>query len=336
MEILTRDQPDSSAIAISPAAAASHQSSPRRRPVPLPPRPGEKLDDPARNEISWPTIIWLVLLHVGALAAPWTFTWQALVAVLLLHWLTGGVGICLGFHRLLTHGSFRTYAPVRWLIAFVGGLAGEGSAIDWVANHRKHHAHSDQVGDPHSPHDGPWWSHAFWLAWQYPGEAHQRHLQRWAPDMTRDRALLFLQRTFLLWHFVLGAALYGIGTAIGGPAMGLSFVVWGVFVRLCFVLHSTWLVNSASHMWGYRNYETTDQSRNLWWVALVTYGEGWHNNHHAFPRMAAHGHRWWEIDLTFATIRLMQWCGLAWDVVDYQRGTEKRATARRRSSSRRS
>ena len=135
----------------------------------------------------------------------------------------------------------------------------------------------------------------------------QRHLQRWAPDMTRDRALLFLQRTFLLWHFVLGAALYWIGTAIGGSAMGISFVVWGVFVRLCFVLHSTWLVNSASHMWGYRNYETTDRSRNLWWVALVTYGEGWHNNHHAFPRMAAHGHRWWEIDLTFATIRLMQW-----------------------------
>jgi stearoyl-CoA desaturase (delta-9 desaturase) len=109
--------------------------------------------------------------------------------------------------------------------------------------------------------------------------------------------------------------------------MATSLVVWGVFVRLVFVLHSTWLVNSASHMWGYRNYETTDDSRNNWWVALLTYGEGWHNNHHAYPRMALHGHRWWELDLTFRTIRLMQRLGLAWDVVDYKRGGAARESS---------
>jgi stearoyl-CoA desaturase (delta-9 desaturase) len=121
----------------------------------------------------------------------------------------------------------------------------------------------------------------------------------------------------------MAGVLVAAGWLYGGWWMAASFLVWGLFVRLVFVLHSTWFVNSASHMWGYRNYQTTDDSRNNWWVALLTYGEGWHNNHHAHQRSAAHGHRWWEIDVTFATIRLMQWCGLAWDVVDYKRRSEK-------------
>jgi stearoyl-CoA desaturase (delta-9 desaturase) len=202
-------------------------------------------------------------------------------------------------------------------------MAGEGSAIDWVANHRKHHAHSDLEGDPHSPVDGKWWSHVFWLAWCYPKGKAEAHIQRWAPDLAKDPVISFLGKTFLLWHFVSAAVLFLAGYAWGGMAMACSFLVWGVFVRLCFVLHSTWFVNSASHIWGYRNYTTTDQSRNNWWVALISYGEGWHNNHHAFPRMAAHGHRWWEIDVTFFTIRLLKAFGLAWDVVDYKRGSEK-------------
>ena len=147
------------------------------------------------------------------------------------------------------------------------------------------------------------------------------HINRWAPDLQKDAGLRFLSNTFLLWHFVLGGALFGAGYWLDGTAMGWSFVVWGMFVRLVIVLHSTWFVNSASHMWGYTNYETTDDSRNNWWVALLTWGEGWHNNHHAYPRMAVHGHKWWEIDVTFRTIRLMQGLGLAWDVVDYKKKT---------------
>jgi stearoyl-CoA desaturase (delta-9 desaturase) len=148
--------------------------------------------------------------------------------------------------------------------------------------------------------------------------AHNTH---WAPDLMRDRMLVFLDRTFLLWHVLMSFALWGIGYALGGATIGWSVVVWGMFVRLFYVLHSTWLVNSATHMWGYRNYETSDNSRNLWWVALLTYGEGWHNNHHAYPRMARHGHRWWEVDVTYATIRLLAKLGLAWNVIDYkQRG----------------
>jgi fatty-acid desaturase len=278
-------------------------------------------DDDPHPQINWPTVAWLTLLHIGALAAPWTFTWQACVAMLILHWFNGCIGITLGFHRLLTHSSFQTYRPIRYALAFIGGLAGEGSAIDWVANHRKHHACSDQEGDPHSPRDGAWWSHMFWLAYVLQGEARDKHVRRWAPDLAKDPVMNWIGAMFLPSHFVLGAILMGIGYAIGGMPMAWSFLVYGVFLRLVLVLHATWLVNSASHMWGYKNYETTDDSRNNWWVALITYGEGWHNNHHAYPRMAPHGHKWWEIDVTYMTIRLMKMLGLAWNVVDYKQKT---------------
>ena len=282
-----------------------------------------KPEEYPRNKLSWPVILWIGAAHLGVLAAPFTFTWQALALVVFMHWVTGGVGVCLGYHRYLTHASFKTYPPIGWALAFIGGLSGEGSAISWVADHRKHHAFSDQEGDPHSPHDGAWWSHMLWLGYGYEKAGMEQHLNRWAPDLQKDPVLRFLDKTFLLWHFVCAAVFFGIGYMIGGTMMGWSFVVWGVLVRLCLVFHSTWFVNSASHMWGYRNYETTDDSRNLWWVALITYGEGWHNNHHAYPRMAPHGHKWWEFDITFMTIRLMQKLGLAWDVVDYKTAADK-------------
>ena len=292
-------------------------------------RPGDDQFAPAnesRRFFNWGNIIWLAILHTGCLAAPFFFSWEAVVLTVALHWLTGGIGICLGFHRHLTHLSFTTYKPVRWLLAFIGGLAGEGSVIDWVANHRKHHAHSDQDGDPHSPHEGPWWSHMFWLGfWEGP-EAHETHIRRWVPDLLKDPVLRWIGAMFLPSHFLAAGVIGAAGYAYGGWPMAASFVVWGVFVRLVFVLHSTWFVNSASHMWGYKNYETTDDSRNNWWVALITYGEGWHNNHHAYPRMAPHGHKWWEFDMTYSAIRLMRLFGLAWDVVDYKKKPDK-ATA---------
>ena len=276
-----------------------------------------------RSEVNWAVVGWIFVLHAGVFAAPFFFSWEAVGLTFLLHWITGGIGICLGFHRLLTHWSFQTYKPVKWLLCLVGGLAGEGSVIDWVSNHRKHHAHSDQDGDPHSPHDGPWWSHIIWLAFMQKAKAHEEHVQRWSPDLLKDPVVRFIGAMFLPSQFVFAAILGAIGYAYGGWYMVGSFVTWGMFVRLCFVLHSTWFVNSASHMWGYKNYQTTDDSRNNWWVALLSYGEGWHNNHHAYPRMAAHGHKWWEIDLTFLAIRALQAVGLAWDVVDYKRRGEK-------------
>jgi stearoyl-CoA desaturase (delta-9 desaturase) len=272
-------------------------------------------------------IIWIGLLHIGALFAPWTFSWSGLGLVLFLHWVCGGLGICLGFHRLLTHTSFTTYRPVRFILAVFGSLAGEGSPSSWVSNHRLHHALSDQEGDPHTPKDGSWWSHVFWLAYRADNGDEKGHLKHWVPDLAKDPWLKKLDTAFLPLNIGFAAALMAIGYAIDGWNLALSWLVWGTCVRLVFVLHSTWLVNSASHIWGYKNYEIRDDSRNNWWVALLTYGEGWHNNHHAYPRMAKHGHRWWEIDITFMTIRLMQALGLAWNVVDYRNASEKRASA---------
>ncbi len=268
--------------------------------------------------IEWPVAVWLIVIHLGALAAPFFFTWQGVLATLLLGWLTGGVGICLGYHRLLTHGSFRTFRPVRWVIALLGGLAGQGSPINWVAMHRRHHAFSDRDGDPHSPRHGAWWSHMLWFLPRLDRDYVDALYRRYAPDLMKERFMRFLDRTFLVWYFVLGAGLFLLGYLVWDWYTGLSLLFWGMFVRLVYVLHATWLVNSATHIWGYRNYETTDNSRNLWWVGLLTYGEGWHNNHHAFQRCAQCGHRWWEIDVTYWTIWLMERFGLAWDVVRFQ------------------
>ncbi len=277
------------------------------------------------KNLSYWAIGWLAMAHLVVLAAPFTFTWQGLAVMFALHWLTGSLGICLGYHRLLTHTGMKTYGFVRYFFATIGTLAGEGSALDWVADHRKHHAHSDQEGDPHSPHDGGWWSHILWLAFHTHNGDRKAYLQRWVPDLYRERGMRILDLLFLPLHIATGLALFGAGYYFGGMELGVSLVVYGMFVRLVGVLHATWMVNSASHIWGYKNYETTDDSRNNWLVAIVAYGEGWHNNHHAYPRMAKHGHKWWEFDITWHAIRLLRALGLVWDVVDYRTIAEKKA-----------
>ena len=282
---------------------------------------------------SWFAISWLVAVHVAALAAPFFFSWTGLAVAIVLHWVTGSLGICLGYHRLLTHTGMRTHNWVRYTFATIGSLAGEGAPLDWIADHRKHHACSDQEGDPHSPHDGSWWSHMMWLGFPTHRGVRADHLKKWAPDLYRERGMRIMDYLFLPLHFAAGLTLAAIGFAIGGWYMATSLVLWGMFVRLVLVLHATWMVNSASHMWGYRNYETTDDSRNNWLVAIIAYGEGWHNNHHAYPRMAKHGHRWWEFDITWQAIRLLRATGLVWDVVDYRTAAEKKASLQNATAS---
>lgn len=268
------------------------------------------------NGLEWYVVAWLGLIHLGALAAPWFFSWQGLAAFLALTWLTGPLGVCLGYHRLLTHNSFQTFRWVRRALATLGVLAGEGPPITWVSVHRQHHQHSDRPGDPHSPRDGAWWSHMVWLFPRPRQPQFQAMIERYGKDLLADPYMRFLDRTFLLWHLGLAAALGGLGWLLWGLAVAASMIVWGSLLRMVYVLHVTWLVNSASHMWGYRNFETKDDSRNLWWVGLLAFGEGWHNNHHAHPGRARHGgYRWWEIDLTYRTIWLMEILGLAWGVV---------------------
>ncbi len=248
-------------------------------------------------------LTWVTLMHLGALAGFFTFSWKAFFVCLFLWWLTGGVGICLGYHRYFTHRSYAIPKPVEYLLAICGCMAGEAGPISWVAAHRYHHTYSDTEKDPHSPLRGFLWAHVSWLFGREKFLSEFDSYKRLAPDMARDRFLVFLDSFHILPAIALTVVLYFMG--------GWPFVVWGIFVRSVIVYHSTWFVNSAAHIWGYRTYKTGELSTNNWWVALLSFGEGWHNNHHAFQRSARHGFRWWEIDLTYRMIQLLWVLGLA-------------------------
>lgn len=267
------------------------------------------IDETARTpEFQWKHVDWvpfaaIAALHLACIAAPFYVSWSAIGVALLFWWVAGGLGICLCYHRLLTHRSFRTPKIVEYLLTACGCLNLQGGPIKWVGTHRIHHKESDTHLDPHSPKHGFDWAHMLWCVVKDP---HGRDLRRFAPDLSRDRVMLLMDRYFWVPQVVLAAALYFVG--------GLPWLIWGVAVRTVFTYHATWFVNSASHTWGYRNFATREESRNLWWVSLLSFGEGWHNNHHAFPRSAAHGLRRFEIDPTYWTIRLMALLGLARDV----------------------
>ena len=260
------------------------------------------------RNVSWIVLAWMLMIHVGALAAPFFFTWQAAGVALLLHWFTCSIGICLCYHRALSHRSFKLHGPAKVLGLYAAALAGEGSPLRWSMVHRIHHGHSDEPGDPHSPLEGKWWSHLLWMFVHQDKEIEQAAYQQYVPDLMKDRTVMFFERFWFPILLATSAGLYAWG--------GLPMLLWGVCLRMTFAYHSTWFVNSATHLWGYRNYQTTDESRNLWWVAILSYGEGWHNNHHAHPRIARAGHRWWEFDPTWLAIRMLRSVGLATDVVD--------------------
>lgn len=244
---------------------------------------------------------WMAIIHLGALSGIWFFSWNALFTCIGLFWLTGGLGICLGFHRLLTHRSFQAPKWVEYTLAFFGMLAVQGSSIFWVASHRAHHLYSDQEGDPHSPRKGFWWSHMFWLFDKNLLSTKDLN-EKFAADLLKDPVHRFLN------NFQFVPILLSAGILL---AFGVEYFVWGFLVRTVLVYHSTWFVNSATHLWGYKNFDSNDDSRNLWWVALVSFGEGWHNNHHAFQSSARHGMKWWEFDITYLTIRFLGLLGLA-------------------------
>ena len=255
------------------------------------------------RRVKWGSAAAFALMHVLAAAALFNFSWKGFWAFVALQWITGGLGICLCYHRLLTHRSFSLWKPLEYLLTLSGCLAYQNGPIKWVAIHRLHHARSDKPNDPHSPTKGFWWAHMGWL-FVFDDELDEyENYKAYAPDLAKDPVLRFLNKTHGLYQVILG-----VGLNLWG---GWSAVLWGVFLRTVFMWHSTWLVNSASHTWGYRTWAINDQSTNNWWVAFLTYGEGWHNNHHAFPRSAAHGLRWWEVDLTHFTIRALAGLGLA-------------------------
>jgi stearoyl-CoA desaturase (delta-9 desaturase) len=255
------------------------------------------------DDMLWGNVVAIGALHVGALLAPFFFSWSALAVAVVLWWISGGLGVCLGYHRLLTHRSFETPKIIEYALTIFGNLTWQGSPIRWVGTHRMHHRDSDTETDPHSPQHGFSWAHTFWCLMEDPLGRNPREL---AGDMQRDKVHVILDRYFWVPQMILAVVLYALG--------GWPWVIWGICVRTVFTYHATWFVNSAAHTWGYRNFETRENSHNTWWVALLSFGEGWHNNHHAFARSARHGLRWWEIDLTYVTIRLMAMLRLAKNV----------------------
>src|SRR5215208_2731635 len=275
------------------------------------------------------------LANLGAVVLPFLATltaivlfWNSIVsvtdlAILAVMYLLTATGITVGYHRLLTHRSFRTHKPTEYLFATLGSMAVQGSVIAWVADHRKHHAHTDVEGDPHSPHVGHgdgmsgvlrglWHAHTGWLL----SEHGRADWKRYAPDLYEDRGMRLINRRFVSLVFLGLAIPAALGYLLTGTLVGAATgLLWGGLVRIFFVHHVTWSVNSVCHFLGSRRFEVKDQSTNVFWLALPSLGESWHHNHHAFPRSAEHGLRRWELDPSAVIIRAMERLGLAWNVI---------------------
>ncbi len=290
------------------------------------------------NRIVIAYLIPFVLFHAALSLAfvPWFFSWSGLLLIPILHFLFDWVGNGLCFHRTLTHGGLEL---PKWLerTFVVFGLCNlMDTPARWVAIHRKHHQHADEQPDPHSPLVTFWWGHMGWLIRENEEMSTADFYHRYAPDILRDRFYFNIER-YHLWVVVylihaglvaaggFAAGWLWSGTYQAGIQLSLSWLVWGVVVRTLFSWHATFAVNSVTHTWGYRNYETPDSSTNHWLIALLTGGEGWHNNHHAHPVSAAHGHKWWEFDPTYLNIRILERLGLAKRVKTVHRDAESSA-----------
>jgi stearoyl-CoA desaturase (Delta-9 desaturase) len=263
------------------------------------------------------------------------------VAVFAIMYVVAGLGVTIGYHRLLTHRSFQTYMPVQYLFAVLGSMAVQGPVIAWVADHRKHHAHTDEEGDPHSPHvghgdgffgalHGLWYAHMGWLF-----DSHGRaEGKQYARDLVEDKGMRFINRQFLsivLVGLALPALLGFLFT--GGTLKGaITGLFWGGLVRIFMLHHVTWSINSVCHFFGRRRFEIEDHSTNVFWLALPSFGESWHHNHHAFPRSAVHGMKWWELDVSGWIIRGMKRMKLAWNVVEISPERQAQKTAPKREA----
>ncbi len=259
-----------------------------------------------RNQLNWLTFSVMLVFHVLAVAALFFFSWTGLILGLFLWWVSGSLGIGMGYHRLLTHRGYKTPKWMEYFLTFCATLALEGGPIFWVATHRIHHQLTDKPGDPHSPRDGKWWSHMGWIIMGKAMHQSTTELAPYVPDLRKDKVHVWLSK----YHWI-------PVTAVGLTVLaffGWQVTLWAVFLRTVVGLHATWLVNSATHLWGTQRFKTGDDSTNNFVIALLTFGEGWHNNHHAHPQSARHGLTWWEIDTNWYAIKTLKALGLAWDI----------------------
>ena len=278
--------------------------------------------------IVWRDAIGIVVLHILALLAflPWFFSWTGVIVTVIGLYLFGMIGVGLGFHRLLTHRGFTCPKWFEHGLAILGVCSLEDTPARWVATHRHHHVHADKERDPHSPLVNFLWAHVGWMMFKNRDLMRLSLCERYARDVLRDPfyarlenrsfwALIVLASWLLYFAGGFAVELWLGGTVYQALQFGLSLLVWGVFVRTVLVWHVTWSVNSVTHLWGYRNYETRESSRNNFFIAIVAMGEGWHNNHHAYPQSARHGHKRWEIDQIWLVIRFLERIGLVSNVV---------------------
>jgi len=325
MSTAAPSEPSNSDLSVDPSQTASGEDS-------VPGIDPQRLPRPEETEpltILWPYVFVLSTVHVIALLVfvPWFFTWSGLVVGILGHFTFGMFGITIGYHRLLTHRGFTCPKWLEHTLAIFGMCNLQDSPARWVAIHRMHHQHSDHQPDPHSPLVSFLWGHVGWVVCRHKSLDRTSHYERYVRDLLRDPFYLRLERRggwfFVFLGHAIALSLLGglVGLIVSGGSWSeavryyFSWAVWAVAARTVFVLHGTWAVNSVSHVFGYQNYSTRDESRNNWLVALFSHGEGWHNNHHAQPRSARHGHKWWEFDMSWWIIRGMEMIGLAKDVV---------------------
>ena len=255
------------------------------------------------QDINWKNLAIVGTFHLLAIPIFFTFSWQNLAALLILNWIVGSFGVGLGWHRLLTHRSFAVPKWLEYLLTILGTMSIQDSPNQWVATHRIHHQFTETDADPHSTRSGFLWAQVGWVLWGRAQDHDEATLKRYIPDLLKDPGHRLISRLFFLPIIVSGVVLFLIG--------GWSMVVWGVFARVVVGWHTTWFVNSLSHLYGQRPHKTNDSSTNNWFVAILTFGEGWHNNHHAFPASARHGTEWHQFDLNWITIRLLERLGWA-------------------------
>lgn len=256
--------------------------------------------------IRWRVFYALAILHIGALCAFFFISKSAIFAGMVLWLLTGLVGITVGYHRLFSHRSFETYKIVEYFHLLCAALAMQQGPISWVRIHRAHHRYSDTNRDPHPQHLGYIFGHGGW-AFIVTSDLDLHGASNIAPsDLRKDKAILFFERFHFTLFFLSFVILYIIG--------GIEWLLWAGFFRVVFVMHITWAINSITHRFGYRNYQTNDKSKNFWPLAILAFGEGWHNNHHRFPNSARQGLRYWEFDLSWYWIKMLELLGLAWNI----------------------
>jgi fatty-acid desaturase len=255
------------------------------------------------NKTQWFTIGAMIAYHILAVVALFNFSWTNFAVAALLWWITGSLGIGLGYHRLLTHKGFKVPKWCEYTLTLFGMLSLQSGAIAWVTSHRIHHLFTDTDSDPHSPREkGFLWSHIIWLFKGSAQENDEATCRKYSPDLMKDKVHVVMDKYFIVPTVILGVILLAVG--------GFPMLLWGLFLRTVWGWHCTFLVNSATHLWGTRRFETGEDSRNNGFIALLTFGEGWHNNHHANPVSARHGLTWYEIDINWITLKLLESMGL--------------------------